>query len=403
MERVIAIYKKSYSGLSPSIWWLSLVMLINRSGTMVIPFMTLYLTKSLHYSNGQAGIVMAFFGAGAICGGLIGGKLSDMFGFLPLQIASLAGGGLMFVLLGQMTSLPLICAFTFLLSIVNESFRPANAAAIGYYSRDDNRTRCFSLNRLAINLGWALGGTLGGFIAASNYHLLFWIDACSNITAALLLLLLFSPEKIKRRDAGKEKQEEESVFRSVYADKIYLVFVMLTMMYAYVFFQLFTTLPLYYDQRLHLKESFIGSLMAMSGIIIALFEMVIIYYLEGKRDRLHYVFYGTMLVGLSFVLFNIFPGTAALAVCSMLMLTIGEILSMPFMNSFWIARTNQRNRGQYAGLYTVAWATAQVLGPSTGGMITERYGFDTLWWIMGIVSLFTLAGFKWLQHKARIA
>jgi len=66
----------------------------------------------------------------------------------------------------------------------------------------------------------------------------------------------------------------------------------------------------------------------------------------------------------------------------MLVITVGEMLSMPFMNSFWIARTNAGNRGQYAGLFTMAWSMAQVVGPLAGGQIAERYGYNMLWWLM---------------------
>ena len=69
MKKAIALYRNAYSGLSPATWWLSVVMLINRSGTMVVPFMTLYLTEAKHYSIAQAGMVMSSFGLGAIGGG----------------------------------------------------------------------------------------------------------------------------------------------------------------------------------------------------------------------------------------------------------------------------------------------------------------------------------------------
>src|SRR5690606_13980746 len=128
-------------------WWLSLVMLVNRSGTMVIPFMTLYITQQLGYSIAQAGWVMALFGLGAVCGGLIGGKLIDKVGFYYVQIATLLGGGILFMILGQIKSYSLICLFAFLLSLVNDMFRPANAAAIAQYSKEENTTRSFSLNR----------------------------------------------------------------------------------------------------------------------------------------------------------------------------------------------------------------------------------------------------------------
>jgi predicted MFS family arabinose efflux permease len=398
VKRIVTTYKNAYSGLSPSTWWLSLVMLVNRSGTMVFPFMTLYLTEKLGISIPQAGFVVAIFGMGSICGGFIGGKLTDKFGFYFIQIISLISGGAMFLVLGQMTSYWSICICTFLLSVLNESFRPANAAAIAHYSKEDNRTKSYSLNRLSINLGWAFGGALGGFIVSRNYHLIFWIDGFTNISAALLLWMLLAPSKNKASIAlPKNDNREKSI--SAYRDNYYLVFIALTMVFAYCFFQLFTTLPLFFKRELHLSEFFIGMMMAMNGIIIALFEMVIIHNLEGKRNGLQYIFIGTIVCAMAFILLNLLPGYGSLAISFMLLMTIGEIVSMPFMNTFWVSRTNASNRGQYAGLFTIAWSVAQVLGPATGTQIVDKMGFSVLWWITGCMFLISAAGYKWLQWK----
>lgn len=366
---------------------------------MVVPFMTLYLTESRHVSIGKATLVMAIFGAGAVFGGFIGGRLTDRIGFYPIQLITLIGGGIMFIILGQIKSYPLICITTFILSLVNESFRPANSTAIATYSRDDNRTRSYSLNRLAINLGWALGGTLGGFIASRNYQLLFWIDGCTNIFAALLLRAVLAPKNNPATPHTEKKELVRDRSVSPYYDKVYIAFIVLTMAFAYCFFQMFSTLPVYYRKVLHLREDTIGLIMAMNGLLIAVFEMVIVFRLEGKRNVLSYISIGTVLIALSFLLYNIMPGAAVLAYSSMLIITIGEIFSMPFMNTFWVSRTNHVNRGQYAGLYTVAWATAQVLGPGTGGQIAEHFGFTTLWWIIGGLCLLTAIGYKWLERR----
>jgi predicted MFS family arabinose efflux permease len=401
MRKIINLYKKAYSGLAPSTWWLCLVMLVNRSGTMVIPFMTLYLTQKLNYSIAQAGWVMALFGAGAICGGLIGGKLIDKLGFYYIQIWTLIGGGVMFIILGQMKSYGLICLFSFLLSLINDMFRPANSAAIAHYSKEENRTRSFSLNRLAINLGWAAGGALGGFVASKNYELLFWIDGITNISAAFLLWMFLAPSKNKAT-AGKSESVPNLNVRSAYKDKKYMGFFLLTILFAYCFFQLFTTLPVYYRTRLHLDESFIGIVMSLNGLIIAFSEMVLIHKLEGKRHILHYIMIGVLLVSFSFMMFNIFPGAAVLALASMLINTAGEMLSMPFMNTYWISRTVNENRGQYAGLYTVAWSIAQVLGPGTGAQIADHFGFRVLWWVIGGILIVTAFGFRLLEEKKTV-
>jgi len=362
--------------------------------------MTLYLTEKLNFRIGKAGIVMAVFGAGAVCGGLLGGKLTDKIGFYPVQLCALIIGGIMFMILGQMTSFTTICICAFILSIINDSFRPANAAAVAQYSKEESRTRAYSLNRLAVNLGWAVGGALGGFVASRNYQLLFWIDGVTNIGAALLLMAVLAPTKNKATPKGINKQiSPDVIMHSAYRDKPYMVFIVLTMLQGYCFFQQFSTIPVYYRSELHLSEQFIGMIMALNGLLITLFEMVVVAQLEGKRRNLYFIVYGTILMGLSFISFNILPGAASLALMSMLIITMGEILAMPFMNSFGISRSNETNRGQYAGLYTVAWSTAQVLGPGTGSQVAQYLGFRALWWFIGGLSILAAIGFKWLNIR----
>jgi predicted MFS family arabinose efflux permease len=396
MKRIAALYKASYLGLAPANWWLSAVMLINRSGTMVVPFMTLYLTQSLHYSVTRAGVVFAIFGMGAICGGFIGGRLADRFGFYAVQLVTLACGGVLFMVLGQMRSYTAICITTFVLSVVNESFRPANAIAIAQYSSNENRTRSYSLNRLAINLGWAFGGSLGGFIAARNYHLLFIIDGFTNIGAAILLRLVLSP---RRQPASvKKPKTHDALEGSAYRDVRYLAFSLFVLMYAYTFFQLFSTLPVYFRRELHLSERLIGATMAGNGVLIALFEMVLIFNLEGRRHPLQFIPVGTALVAVSYLVFNILPGGLLVAMLSTILVTVGEMLSMPFMNTYWISRTNDYNRGQYAGLYTISWSVAQVLGPATGARFADAYGFSALWIFITGMAMLSALGF-WTLHR----
>ena len=81
LSATINLYKNSYGGLSRNTWLLSLVMLINRSGTMVVPFMTMYMTQHMKVGIGKAAFVMSLFGAGSVAGALLGGKITDKVGF----------------------------------------------------------------------------------------------------------------------------------------------------------------------------------------------------------------------------------------------------------------------------------------------------------------------------------
>lgn len=407
----LSSYQNAYSGLSRSTWLLSLVMLINRSGTMVVPFLTLYLTSpKMGYSISQAGFIFGSFGLGAFTGAYFGGKLTDKIGFYPVQLITLCGGGIMFIVLGEMRSYLAICLFTYLLSFVNEAFRPANSTAIAFYSKEENRTRSYALNRLAINIGWAVGSAVGGILAKINYEFLFWVDGATNLLAAFLLWLFLKPvnyaqfTESRRHPADKAQKKDPSNLKpvsSAYKDKTYLFFILLTVFFASCFFQLFTNLSVYFKNDLHLSEPVIGLLLALNGIIIALVEMVLIYKLEGKRPNLVYISFGVMLIGFSFLLLTI-PGIGpGLALLMIITVTIGETLSMPFMNSFWISRTRPQNRGQYAALYTMAWSAAQTLGPMTGSQLAEHHGFFWLWLSAGSVCILVAFFFRKLLRFSK--
>ncbi len=364
---------------------------------MVVPFMTMYCTQQLHFSLPQAGVVMALFGAGAIAGAFIGGKITDKFGFYYQQLASLLLGGIMFIITGFLQSYLSLCIGTFVLSLCNESFRPANAAAIAHYSEPDNRTRSYSLNRLAINLGWAVGGALGGVLASFNYHLLFWVDGCTNIIAALLLFKLLP---VTHSKAGVVK-EKPPIKQHAYTDKFYVVFIIITLLFASCFFQLFTVQPVFFKTEWHYDEAFIGFLMALNGIIIVLTEMVLVYKLEGKKPDTFFIRTGFFVCAFSFISLNILPASQLTACFSIMLITIGEMLSMPFMNSFWIQRSASHNRGQYAGLYAIAWSIAQIAAPLSGSGIASSYSFTTLWWVLGFVCAASATGILLLEYKIR--
>ncbi len=397
LAATINLYKNAYSGLTRRMWLLAVVMLINRCGTMVLPFMTLYCNHR-GYTEFQGGIAVAIYGLGSIAGAFLGGRLSDRYGFYTIQMCALFGGGIMFIVLGQMPTYITICICIFFASMINESFRPANASAIAHYSTPKNRTQSFSLVRLAINMGWGVGAAAAGMLASISYALLFWVDGISNILAGLALLLLLP--KVSLAQQKNTSTVKPTVVTSPYKDKTFLIFIGFMLVFALCFFQLFTTVPVYFKKVLKLDEDMIGIIMALNGIIIGVFEMIIVFKIEGRRTYLTLMTYGTILMAVSFLFLNLpLADSFSIALIAVLTVTIGEIIAMPFMNSYYISRSTSENRGSYAGLFTMTWSSAQVIGSLAGSQIAHLFGHHVLWWIIGGTCLIAAAGFNWLQSK----
>lgn len=368
---------------------------------MVLAFMTLY-CKNLGFTTSQGGFVVAIYGIGSVAGAFLGGKVTDKFGFYYTQFTALFFGGILFITLGQMRSYETICITTFFLSMVNESFRPANAAAIAHYSTAKNRTQAFSLVRLAINIGWGIGVAVGGFLASINYQLLFWTDGFTSITAAISLWFILPVVSLDQQKATFHQPGTKIKSVSPYRDKAFLQFLILTVLFAVCFFQMFTTIPVYFKEGLHLNEFSIGSIMAVNGILIAIIEMVLVYKLEGRKPYLLLMSYGTVIMGLAFFVLNLpIENGFIIALSSMLIITIAEMVGMPFMNSHYINLSNDNNRGQYAGMYTMAWSLAQVIGSSCGALIAFNLGFYNLWLIVGMICFITAGGYYLLLKKGQ--
>ena len=394
ISATVNLYKNAYSGLSRRMWLLAFVMLINRSGTMVLAFMTLY-CRHKGYSTRQAGYVVAIYGLGSLVGAFLGGRISDRFGFYYTQFFSLFCGGILFIALGQMNTFLSICICTFFLSMVNESFRPANATAVAHYSTPENRTQSFSLVRLAINIGWGVGAALGGLLASIDYHLLFWVDGCTNMLAACLLIFLLPRVTLAQQHNLHQAKKTDQKIRPAHADKLFMYFIGLQVLFAFCFFQLFTTIPLFFKEGLSINEFWIGVLMSLNGVLIGILEMVIVFKLEGRLPYLRLMAIGTILMALAFFMLNLpFIHGFILATAAMLVITFAEMIAMPFMNSYYIARSSEGNRGQYEALYTMAWSMAQVIGSALGTQVAYLAGFSNLWWMIGAICLLTALGYQ---------
>ncbi len=365
---------------------------------MAVPFMSLYMTQYLHRPPSDAGLIITLFGAGSILGAMAGGKLTDMIGFRSVQILSSIIGGVFFIFFSTITHFHTLCLFTVVISFFSEAFRPANFTAIATYASPGTQTRSYSLNRLATNLGWAFGSSVGGIVASFSYPLLFVIDgAVSIIAGGFILCFLPSGKVIVRAAAEKVK---ELVVRKPWEDLLFVKFILLTTVLATCFFLMFRVVPLFYKEEWHINEMMIGLVLGVNGLIIAFFEMVMISKIENRRSAIFYIVLGVLFISASYIMLMM-PGIAPvlLAVLSIVLFTVGEMFALPFINSFVMSRSCAANRGQYAAGYTLSWSVAQVIGPSAGFFVAEKYGYNWLWLILVLMLMSCAAGFRLLGRR----
>lgn len=389
-------YINNFKGFTREVWILALITFINRAGTMVLPFLSKYLKENLDFTYSQVGWIMVSFGIGSMLGSWLGGKLSDKIGFYKIMIFSLFTSGILFFVLQYVTTFWGLCFGMFAIMAIADMFRPAMFVSLNTYAKPENRTRALTLVRLAVNLGLTAGPALGGIIIMSiGYNGLFWVDGATCILSILIFALLV---KEKKNPVNPEKLNlENTPVTSVFKDKIFWIFLFVCFITAILFFQLFTTLPLYHHERFGLTEFQSGLLLSLNGILIFFFEMPIVSIFERKKThKLQIITWGSLLMAISFfiLLINTWAG---ILVMSILFITFGEMFIFPFSNSFALSRAPKGHEGRYMALFTMSFSLAHIVSSKTGMDIISHFGYQSNWFLMGIFGITALFCCIWLQ------
>ncbi|WP_428071697.1 MFS transporter [Chryseobacterium gambrini] len=376
---------------------LALVMLINRAGSMVLPFLGVYMTDHLKFSIENTGVVLSFFGIGSVIGSWLGGFITDRIGEYRVQYLSLLLSVPLFCMIPLFKTEIGVATIILLQSIVSDSFRPANSVAITKYAKPENITRAFSLNRMAINLGFSIGPALGGILSAISYEFLFFSNAFTALVAGILYIVFFRKRNILAKLKARKVQEAIEIKKenSPYRDGKFLVYCFFCMLFSICFFQLFSTLTIFYKDTAHLSQQSIGYILGYSGFLVVLLEMGLVQVAEKYFSLAVTMLLGTFICGFAYAMLG-FDYSIVTLVVSMSLLCVGEIWALPFMSTITALRSGKNNKGAYMGLNGISFSIAFIVTPTLGTFIAERFGFTMLWIGTGVLATIIAIAFYYI-------
>jgi MFS family permease len=375
---------RGLGSLPREVWYLCLAILINRAGTMVLPFLTLYLTIDRGFQPGTAGLVLTVYGICAIVTAPLAGRFSDKFGGLRIMKLSLILSGLILFAFPFVTSLTGIFIVCGLWALASEAFRPPSMAIIGDLAGPERRKAAFALSRLAINIGMSIGPVIGGFLAMRSYQLLFVVDGTTSLLAGFLLALL--PWRTLHRAnkelfaaAGNETAEPKPALR--YSDVLkngrFTYFLIAMLPIEMVFFQPLAAMPLFLVRDLNMTEAGVGLLFAINTIIIIIVEVPLNMAMIDWRHR-HSLALGAVLIGAGFGALILVDGVVGAAI-TVVVWTFGEMIFLPASAAFVSDIAPREQAGAYMGLYTMGFSLALAVGPWAGTAVMQRFGPSAVW------------------------
>ena len=360
------------SGLPRTYWILWTGALINRLGGFVLPLLALYLTGERGLSVERAGFCVALLGAGSLCAGPLGGWLADRIGRRPTLVLALVLGSASMLQLAYARAPAHIAFAAFLLGLLGDLYRPAVSAAISdLVTGPDDRVRAFGLLYWAVNLGFAVAGTLGGLLAQKGWMLLFWGDAVTTLCYAAVVYA-----RIPETKPLVQNDDERLALAVPLSDRPFVLFVLLTLLVAALFHQSFVTLPV--DLRAHgVSPARYGALIALNGVLIVILQPFVATAL--RRFARHRVLAAAAaLVGLGFGLTAFATTQLDYAGC-IAVWTLGEITMSGIGPSVVADLAPVHLRGAYQGVFQSSWGGAAMFAPIIGSLVMGAYGARTLW------------------------
>jgi MFS family permease len=369
--------------LPPAVQLLVTGSLINKVGTFIVPYLTLVLLRDFHLSEGEAAKLLFAYGVGSIVSILVGGTLTDRLGRRRTLMLSLFGSGALAVCMGFANSERRFVVLLLVFGFVADLYRPAAAAIVGDLLLSHERATGFAALRLAVNLGFAFGMALGGFIADWSWRWLFLGDGITTLLYGLVVLF-FIPETRPEDDDGRAFAEDSPAIESPWRDGVFLQMALASVTFSMAFFSDMTVLPLTITASARYPAAVYGALVGLNGLLIAIFEISAVQALRPYR-RLRVAALGTAFVAVGFGLTGVWLHWGWFLFV-ILLSTTGEILASPQQMSFVADWAPPRARGRYLGLYQATWSVSLAVNPVLLLPLHARLGEVRFWALLGAFS-----------------
>ncbi len=426
---------RHYTHLPATVHLLCFGSFINRAGTFVMLFLTIYLTQQLGTGKAFASYCIGVFGFGSVVSSLIGGQLADQFGRRSTMLLALFGGAAALLALSIVRNAWAFMGVLFLFALIIEMYRPASSAMIGDVTTADQRPHAFGLLYIAVNLGFAVAPPIGGLLASQSFLWLFWVDSFTTAMYGVVVLLLiretrprpaeqhesfnrgefdFASSPLAAAEAlasldspttdavrtGPETVSVSNALRHISGDWTFLLYCFCNLLTNMVFMQAFATLPLYLTEMGFTTKEF-AMMICVNGILIVVFQLPLTHLLN-RFNRVHVLLGGELLLALGFGL-TVFADTAPLIVGTIVLWTFGEIFQAPYKPTIVSEMAPVPLRARYMGIFNISHSLSLMIGAPLGGEILARYGPNVLWPGCGALLLCTMGLYVVMFRRLSIA
>jgi MFS family permease len=399
---MLARLRSTYHEYPDRFWVLAGAGFIDNIGrTMVFPFFALYVTHKFAVGMTEAGLLLAVFSVCGFAGNLVGGGLTDRFGRRTMLLIGLVISAISSVSMGLVNDLGAFFVLAAFVGFLSDIAGPARFAMVADLLPESQRGEGFGIMRVAGNLSWIIGPTVGGVLALRSYLLIFISDAVLSLITAVIVYRAI-PETMPARPETSQPEDLGQTFMGylrVLGDSRYLWFLAIVVVMNLIYIQLYSTFSVYLRDVHGIGPQGYGLLMTFNASLVVVAQFWVTRRIKDRPPLLMMAL-GSALYAVGFTLFGL-VSAYALFVAAMMVVTVGEMVIMPVAQSLAAWFAPEQMRGRYMAVFGLAWAVPSAVGPWAAGLVMDNYNPHWVWWIGGVLATLAVLGFIALHGASR--
>lgn len=395
--------KQTYHEFTTTFWTLIGAMFIDRlGGSLLYPFFSLYITEKFGVGMTEVGFIFTLHTSAMFFGNMLSGALTDKFGRKNMLLAGILLSGTSSLLMGFIPTYQTFMIFTIITGLVGNIGGPAVNAMMADILPEKQRAQGFSILRVVVNLSVSFGPMIGGLLAGYNFFYLFVADFVISMITGLIVYLKI-PETKPQADENHPEAEQSlwgtlTGYRHILRDTVFLVFLLLTLLTNLVYMQMNSSLSVFLRDLHGISSQKYGYILSLNAIMVVLMQ----FWITSRITRykpMSMMFLGNMLYAVGFAMYG-FVSSYALFLLAMAIITIGEMVSSPILQSMVAQIAPETMRGRYMAVFNLSFGTAQAIGPLAAGIIMDNYNPNWVWYAGGIICTISAMGYLAMQPAA---
>ena len=400
----LARIRSTYDEYPRQFWVLILGIFIDRLGeALMFPFFTLYVTRKFDVGMTQVGMLFGLFSIANLVGSMFGGALADRLGRKKMLLFGIIVSGLSSLVMGLVGTFELFFVVVMFVGLVASVGGPAGQAMVADLLPEEKRAQGFGILRVVANLSVTIGPMIGGLLAARSYLLLFICDAVASMIMAAIVALAIRETKPETPEDAPEQTMTQTFggYRDTLRDAVYVMFMGACVLMTLVYMQMNTTLSVYLRDTHGVPEQRFGYILSMNAAMVVLFQFAVTRWIANYRP-LVVMAAGTLLYAIGFGMYG-FVSAFALFLAAMVIITIGEMMTVPTSQALVTRLAPEDMRGRYMAVFGFTWVIPAAVGPLLAGLVMDNADPRWVWYAAGLLGLAATGAFALLQRRVSIS